>query len=70
MRLAAAAYRLREAARSALESGNLDSVLTLASEAESLCSTTEGERLRRLGLLLAYRLFADQLRDPIPYGPR
>ena len=53
MRLATAAYRLRQAARRELESGNLDTALTLASEAETLCSTTQGERIRRLGVLLA-----------------
>ncbi|MGH9627411.1 MAG: hypothetical protein ACRD7E_03485, partial [Bryobacteraceae bacterium] len=52
MLLAADAYRLREAARMALNSGDFGAAHTLAEEAQARCFTRTGEDLRLLSRLL------------------
>ncbi len=52
MRLSAAAWRLREAARQALETGGHSSAVRLASEAQRLQHTPVGAGLRVLALWL------------------
>ena len=53
MFLAAEAWRLREAARTALEAGEFGSGFDLAVKAQAAQSTRAGESLRRLGGWLA-----------------
>lgn len=53
MRIAAQAYRLREAARLALDAGDLPRAVRSATKAEALHATAEGQRLKRAGALLA-----------------
>ena len=48
MNLIARAYRLRLEARKALQAGDFERARKLASEAETLCSTSKGEGLRLL----------------------
>jgi hypothetical protein len=48
MRLAATAWRLRQAARQALDGGSCERALTLASDAQRLHWTPGGESLRLL----------------------
>jgi hypothetical protein len=52
MSLAAAAWRLRQAARQALAGGDPESARSLASEAESICHTPAGARLEQLSSLV------------------
>ena len=49
MRIAADAWRLRESARQALESGAFDRAAALAADAQQAHSTPAGYALRRLG---------------------
>ena len=49
MRIAAEAWRLREAARRALVAGEFELALELANSAQRTQSTTAGEALLRLG---------------------
>jgi phage shock protein A len=53
MRLAAEAWRLREAARTALQAGEFGLCCELATRAQEMQSTRAGEALRRLGEWLA-----------------
>jgi len=48
MNLIARAYHLRLEARQALQEGDFERARKLASEAETLCSTSKGEDLRLL----------------------
>ena len=56
MRLAVTAWRLREAARQALEAGEFARALGLASEAQHLHGTPGGASLRLLGAWLDTQL--------------
>jgi hypothetical protein len=49
MRLAAEAWRLREAARMALAAGEFEVCLGLATQAQEVQSTSAGEALCRIG---------------------
>ena len=49
MRLAAEAWRLRAAARTALAAGEFGACLKLAAQAQEVQSTRAGEALRRIG---------------------
>jgi hypothetical protein len=53
MTLAAAAWRLRQAARHALAAGEFARVCELAAEAQQTCSTPSGRGLEGLGQWLA-----------------
>lgn len=53
MRIAAQSYRLRAAARRALENGDLPQAVRSATQAESLHTTAAGRQLKRAGDLLA-----------------
>ena len=53
MRLAAEAWRLREAARTALAAGEFGLCFELATQAQEAQSTRSGEALRRIGEWLA-----------------
>jgi hypothetical protein len=52
MTLAAAAWRMRKAARQALIDGDLTGARALASQAEAICRTTVGRRLEGLAAFL------------------
>ncbi len=52
MRLAVRAWQLREAARQALDAGDVERALGLAVEAQGIQSTESGEALRLLGAWL------------------
>jgi len=52
MRLAVRAWQLREAARQALDAGDMERALGLAVEAQGIQSTESGETLRLLGAWL------------------
>lgn len=53
MRIAAQAYRFREAARQALVAGDPPQTVRSATKAEALHATAAGRRLKRVGVLLA-----------------
>jgi hypothetical protein len=53
MLLGAKAWRLREQARQSLERGDGRAALDLASQAQQLCSTRNGERLLVVGRWLS-----------------
>ena len=55
MLLAVQAWQLRQAARLALDAGEVERALALASEAQGIQSTGSGEALRLLGAWLAKR---------------
>ncbi len=71
MRLAVNAWRLRQAARQALEAGELDRALELADEAQHVHRTPGGEALRVLIEWLSARAAAPNLTPPdgIPSAP-
>ncbi len=52
MRLAVRAWQLRQAARQALDAGDVERALGLATEAQDVQSTESGEALRLLGAWL------------------
>ena len=52
MRLAVKAWQVRQAARQALDAGDVEQVLGLAIEAQSIQGTESGEALRLLGAWL------------------
>ena len=64
MRLAVKAWRLREAARHALEANDVERALGLASEAQSAHPTPAGESLRQLSAWLHA-----QSAEPILFPP-
>jgi predicted amidophosphoribosyltransferase len=55
MRMAAEAWRLRQAARAALDCGDVERALTLASEAQRVRHTPRGEAVRLLSAWLVNR---------------
>jgi hypothetical protein len=71
MRLVVTAWRLRQAARQALEAGGIERALGLASEAQHVHRTPEGEALRVLAAWLNSRTTAPNGTSPdgIPTAP-